>query len=132
MATGTSARRQRAGGRAGNADRRGGAVIDQMPWRIPVNTDKPTEPLPEEPSSGLGRHLESLGLEEEVTAMIYPDRRGSGYGLSRFRDSPWFDFTRIEKEPDVHFAHKRGFVAKSSATEVPRLKELLAVARAAE
>ncbi|MFT4743812.1 MAG: trimethylamine--corrinoid protein Co-methyltransferase, partial [Yoonia sp.] len=37
--------RKRGGGRAGNASRRGTSVIDQMPWRIPVNTDNPTEPL---------------------------------------------------------------------------------------
>ena len=39
------ARRKRAGGRAGNARRAGTAVIDQMPWRIPVNHDRPTEPI---------------------------------------------------------------------------------------
>jgi trimethylamine--corrinoid protein Co-methyltransferase len=42
------ARRRRAGGRRGHSDRAGGAVIAQMPWRIPVNPDKPTEPLDEE------------------------------------------------------------------------------------
>lgn len=39
------ARKRRAGGRAGNKARAGTAVIDQMPWRIPVNPDRPTEPL---------------------------------------------------------------------------------------
>lgn len=38
-------RRRRGGGRAGNAARRGTASIEQMDWRIPVNTDAPTEPL---------------------------------------------------------------------------------------
>ncbi|MCA3451357.1 MAG: trimethylamine methyltransferase family protein [Rhodobacter sp.] len=38
-------RRRRAGGRAGNKQRAGTAAIDQMPWRIPVNPDRPTEPL---------------------------------------------------------------------------------------
>jgi trimethylamine---corrinoid protein Co-methyltransferase len=38
-------RRKRAGGRAGNQSRAGSAAIDQMPWRIPVNPDKPVEPL---------------------------------------------------------------------------------------
>lgn len=38
-------RKRRAGGRAGNKARAGTAVIDQMPWRIPVNPDRPTEPL---------------------------------------------------------------------------------------
>ncbi|BCX47103.1 hypothetical protein HAHE_10110 [Haloferula helveola] len=88
-----------------------------------------TEPLPDEPSAGLGRHLEAIGLEETVSGLVYPDRRGSGYGLSRFRDDLRFDFTRIEKEDDVHFAHARGFVAKSSATDAERLRELLLAAQ---
>ena len=40
-------KRKRGGGRAGNALRRGSASIDQMPWHLPINTDKPTEPLDE-------------------------------------------------------------------------------------
>jgi trimethylamine---corrinoid protein Co-methyltransferase len=40
-----AAARTRAGGRAGHKVRAGSAVIDQMPWRVPVNTDRPTEPL---------------------------------------------------------------------------------------
>ena len=34
-------RKKRAGGRAGNKIRAGSSVIDQMPWRIPVNPDRP-------------------------------------------------------------------------------------------
>lgn len=88
-----------------------------------------TEPIPEEPSSGIPRYLEEIGKGKDVAALVYPDRRGGGYGLSRHNDHPAFDFTRIEGEPDVHFAHARGFVAKTSAAEVPRLRELLAVAQ---
>ncbi|MFM7605903.1 MAG: MYG1 family protein [Prosthecobacter sp.] len=88
-----------------------------------------TEPLGDEPSTGIGRYLESIGKNESVVALIYPDRRGSGYGLARHNDAPHYDFTRIEKEPDVHFAHARGFVAKTSATEMDRVRELLAMAR---
>ncbi|WP_035612865.1 MYG1 family protein [Haloferula sp. BvORR071] len=84
-----------------------------------------TEPLPEEPSAGLGRYLQTIGKDKEVVAMVYPDRRGSGYGLSRHNDSPCFDFTRIEGEADVHFAHARGFVAKTSSADAQRLRELL-------
>ena len=88
-----------------------------------------TEPMPEEPSFGIGRYLESVGKNSTVAALIYPDRRGSGYGLSRHNDHPGYDFTRIEKEPDVHFAHARGFVAKTSASELSRVKELLKIAK---
>ena len=40
-------RRKRAGGRAGHAERTGYRAIEQMDWRIPVNPDRPTEPLDE-------------------------------------------------------------------------------------
>ena len=38
-------KRKRAGGRAGHAHRAGTRAIDQMPWRIPHNYDRPIEPL---------------------------------------------------------------------------------------
>lgn len=104
-------------------------------WEIPAGTATfkvlhmpRTDPLPEEPSLGLGRYIESRGLRGEVVAMIYPDRRGAGYGLSRFNDDPRLDFTQVENEADVHFAHQRGFVAKTSATTPDRLKILVAKA----
>ena len=88
-----------------------------------------TDPLPDEPSAGIDRYLESIGKSRSIAALIYPDRRGGGYGLSRHNDDPRYDFTRIEKEPDVHFAHARGFIAKTSAVEIVRVKELLGLAR---
>lgn len=88
-----------------------------------------TDPVPDDPSASIGRYLESIGKSSAVAALIYPDRRGSGYGLSRHNDDPRYDFTRIEKEPDVHFAHARGFVAKTSASELTRVKELLTLAK---
>ena len=88
-----------------------------------------TDPMPEEASAGLGRYLESIGMSEEVAGMVYPDRRGTGYGLSRHNDDPRFDFTRIESQDDVHFAHARGFVAKTSSSDEARLRELLALAQ---
>jgi hypothetical protein len=84
-----------------------------------------TEPLSEEPSLGLDQFIEERGLTEEIVGTVYPDRRSTGYGLGRFRDSPRLDFTRINQEPDVHFAHTRGFVAKTSAHEIPRLQALI-------
>ncbi len=88
-----------------------------------------TDPMPDEPSAGIDRYLATIGKATTVAALIYPDRRGSGYGLSRHNDNPLYDFTRIEKQPDVHFAHARGFVAKTSAAEIERVKELLGLAR---
>ena len=88
-----------------------------------------TDPLPDEPSAGIDRYLATIGKATSVAALIYPDRRGSGYGLSRHNDNPLYDFTRIDQQPDVHFAHARGFVAKTSAAEIGRVKELLGLAR---
>jgi hypothetical protein len=85
--------------------------------------------MPDEPSAGIGRYLEGIGKNTRVAALIYPDRRGGGYGLSRHNDDPRYNFTRIESQPDVHFAHARGFVAKTSASELTRLKELLRLAK---
>jgi hypothetical protein len=86
-----------------------------------------TESMPDDPSSGLVRYIDQLG--EKIDGLIYPDRRGSGFGLSRHEDSERLDFTRIAGEEDVHFAHARGFVAKTSATNLARLTELVARAR---
>ncbi len=88
-----------------------------------------TEPLPDDPSGGLDRYIETVLSDRAITATVSPDRRGTGYGLSRHRDHPAFDFTRIADEPDVHFAHARGFVAKTSTTDEARLRELLERAR---
>ncbi len=87
-----------------------------------------TDPLPDEASAGLGRHVERLGLENEILALVYPDSRGKGYGLRRFNDDPRLDFTQIDAQPDVHFTHARGFIAKTSAEQVERLHELLRAA----
>lgn len=70
-------RRRRSGGHAGNKSRAGSAVIDQMPWRIPVNPDRPTEPLDEAGVEavhrGAMRVLSEIGIEflnPEATAIL--------------------------------------------------------------
>jgi hypothetical protein len=83
------------------------------------------EPMQEDLSSGLARFIESRPDAKSVVGMVYPDRRGAGFGLSRHNDHAGLDFTRIQDCEDVHFAHARGFVAKTSATDPARLRELL-------
>ena len=80
------------------------------------------------PSAGLARFIDTRPDAGEIAGLVYPDRRGQGFGLSRHNDHPRYDFTRIDKEPDVHFAHARGFVAKTSAAEISRIRELLSLA----
>ena len=84
-----------------------------------------TDPLPDEPSFGLDRFIRSRGLEKEIVAIVSPDRRSSGYGLERYRDNPRVDFTRLANAPGVHFTHARGFVAKTTLTDIAQLKALL-------
>lgn len=86
-----------------------------------------TDPMPDEPSMGMAAYIQSIGMEKEIVGMVYPDRRGSGFGLSRFNDDERLEFTRVDAEGDVHFAHARGFVAKTTATDPARLKELLRI-----
>lgn len=87
-----------------------------------------TDPLPDDASAGLERYVTEQGLDERIVALVAPDRRSPGYGLSRHRDHPRLDFARLKAEPDVHFTHQRGFVAKTSAREPARLRELLVLA----
>lgn len=83
---------------------------------------------PDEPSASLARYVRSQGLQSSVAALIYPDRRGDGYGISRFEDHPKLDFSRVGQEQDVHFAHVSGFMCKTSATEPERLKSIVRAA----
>ncbi len=87
-----------------------------------------TEPSLDEPSAGVAHFIRKQGLERVVGAMIYPDRRGPGYGMQRYEDDPRLDFSRLERQADVHFAHQSGFVCKTTATTPERLRALLALA----
>ena len=84
-----------------------------------------TDPLPDEPSLGLERYIEAQNLTSKIVGTVAPDRRSTGYALARFQDNPRLDFTRISDAPGVHFAHARGFVAKTSLTDHAQLKALI-------
>ncbi len=86
-----------------------------------------TDPLPDDPSLGIDRYIESRGLSDQIVGTVSPDRRNTGYGLSRHRDNARLDFSRIANHPGVHFAHARGFVAKTSIADVAELKNLIAL-----
>jgi len=88
----------------------------------------PRDAEPDEPSSMLGSYIRFHGLDKAIAAIVYPDRRGGGFGIARYEDHPGLDFSRVEREPDVHFAHKSGFMCKTTATAPERLRELVALA----
>ncbi len=70
-------RKRRSGGRSGNTRRTSKDVIVQAPWIVPVNTDRPTEPLDEDGveaiHNGAMRILEEIGIDflnEEALALF--------------------------------------------------------------
>ena len=87
-----------------------------------------TVPPADEPSAAAKAFVRSQGLEKTVAAIVYPDRRGDGYGIARYEDHPRLDFSRVQGEDDVHFAHKSGFMCKVTATTPARLQALVAAA----
>lgn len=104
-------------------------------WSIPKGDDviealflPRTEGEPDEPSAMLGSYIRAQQLDDVVRVIIYPDRRGGGFGIGRYEDYPRLDFSRVEGQPDVHFAHKSGFMCKTTATEPARLRELVSLA----
>lgn len=107
-------------------------TLDEVPGAPSALFLPRTDPLPDDPSASLERYVESRGWGGRVIALISPDRRSGGFGLTRHRDSARLDFTRVAGESDVHFAHARGFVAKTSATAPERLRDLLRLAIVAD
>lgn len=85
-----------------------------------------TDTISDDPSFGIHAFIQSEGKEDEIQALVYPDQRGEGYGLTRYNDNQRLDFSQIESHDDVRFAHRRGFVAKVSTIDPQRLKDLLA------
>ena len=104
-------------------------------WAIPAGADviealylPRTDAPADEPSSMLGSYIRATKLERVIAAIVYPDRRGEGFGIGRYEDHPRLDFSRVEGEPDVHFAHKSGFMCKTTASDPARLQQLIALA----
>ena len=91
-----------------------------------------TDPPADEPSTSVNNYIRAEGLDQTIAAIVYPDRRGEGYGIARYEDHPRLDFAQVKNEADVHFAHKTGFMCKTSATEPKRLQELVAAAWSSE
>ncbi len=74
------AKRARSGGRGGNARRKQGFRLDQMPWRVPLNNDRPTEPLHEEGVEAV--HAAALHILSEIGVEFLNDE-----ALALFREA---------------------------------------------
>ena len=104
-------------------------------WTIETDGDpiqavflEQSDVIANDPSFGLYAFIAEQEKTDEVHALVYPDRRGSGFGLTRYEDCQRLNFSNIENQDGVRFAHKRGFVAKVETTDPDRLKELLSLA----
>lgn len=87
-----------------------------------------TEPAADEPSNSVKSYIRAHELQDTVCAIVYPDRRGEGYGIGRYEDHPKLDFSRVGDQPDVHFAHTSGFMCKTSTSDPERLRALIIAA----
>lgn len=65
--------------------------------------------------------------EKEIGIVVSKDDRGEGLTLFRVDDHPKVDFSRIEEEEEILFAHKGGFIAKTreDISASPRLAFLI-------
>jgi len=108
-------------------------------WRIPVGDEtieavflprsEGDDPIAlDEPSAMLSSYIRYHELDKTIAALVYPDRRGVAFGIGRYEDHPRLDFSRLEGASDVPFAHKSGFMCKTSASSPERLKELITLA----
>lgn len=64
-----------------------------------------------DPTMGLELFLQDQPQEAAVTLTRENPDRGDGFVLFRRNDHPRIDFSRVEKDPRVRFAHKQGFLA---------------------
>ena len=87
-----------------------------------------SDSLPSDPLQGISFFLEEQGIADQVIALVYPDSRGTGYGLKRHEDHPRVDFNALEGTPSVHFIHKSGFLAKTNETASEALKKMIYMA----
>ena len=108
-------RRGRSGGRSANIHLRSTKLFDQMPWRIPYNPDKPTEPLDEEGILGIHETalqiMENIGIEflNEVSRTIFKEagckvegtnvRLGRDFVMEMIKHCPE-EFTITPRNPD--------------------------------
>ena len=108
-------RRLRSGGRAANTALRGDVLFKQSPWRLPVNHDRPTEPLSEDGilaiHNGAMHILEEIGIEflNEEAQQLFKEAGCKVDGTNVKMDRDWVmemigkvpsQFTITPRNPD--------------------------------
>lgn len=68
--------------------------------------------FPGEETTGFHDWLKERGIDPAFS--VNYDNRGEGFTLYRFNDHPRIDFSRLEGHGEIIFAHKGGFIAKTS------------------
>ena len=91
-------------------------------------------------NSNICKSILNVKKEESNNAQILTDILNevkSNLGLKEVSDRSFYEvwellmtYRLLSEESDVHFTHNRGFIAKTSGTEISRLKELLLRAKA--
>lgn len=113
--------------------------LDKIKWRlqrlswltpefigsIPV-LDVTSIPVSENPVLGLELYCKKH-LEDVPVVTVTMDDRGDGFSIFRRNDSPLINFAKLEGHPEVIFAHKNGFVCKT--TKGANWKELVQLAK---
>ena len=115
MGEDNTARRRRGGGRDGNARRASGFHLDQMPWRLPRNPDRPTEPVGPEGVQAI--HKGAMHILSEIGIVFLNDE-----ALALFRQAG----CRVEGETvrmDEDFVMEMVRRAPPSFTITPRNPE---------
>ncbi len=131
--------RRRGGGRAGAATRRGSAVIEQMPWRIPRNPDRPTEPLDGDGVAaihdGAMRILEEVGIEflNEEALTLFKEagctvngtnvRMGRDWVMEMLGHAP-SSFTLTPRNPDRKLTIGDGHIVFGNVSSPPNYFDL--------
>ncbi len=99
-------RRSRGGGHAGHAAAGRAAAIRQLPWRIPLNSDRPTEPLPPEGVEAIHDAAMRV-LEETGVDFLHPEARailaaaGARVDEATVRMDRGFVLEQVRKAPAV-------------------------------
>ena len=134
-----ASRKGRSGGRAGNKDRRSRELFHQMPWRVPVNTDRPTEPLDEAGvhaiHDGAMRILEDIGIEflnEEALTLFREAgctvngtnvRMGRDWVMEMVGKAP-AHFDLMPRNPDRKITIGKGHVTFGNVSSPPNYYDL--------